>query len=451
MKFKINNRFRAVLGCLLAVGLFFSTPSLAFQQDSLAQEAQVSTATDTVDEGAASPAATEEVADTVSATGGEAAAATTTSTTTSSSSSSASAVDEGTQIDPQVYKNMTYYILLFLIICTVVAIVGKVLSIYELTRKMNGKYNPFANNTFQSVLFLVFLVGFFAMLYYGYAVWGSWAWRDAATEHGKDIDTMFIVTTVIITIVLVVIHLLLLSFPYIYRMRSSDSRAYYYPHNDTIEKIWTIVPAVVLTVLVLFGFFTWRSITNVPEELQKSAIQIEVLGEQFQWQVRYPGNDGEFGKRNYKLTTPMNSYGIDFADKRAWDDIQGSDIVIPVNKSVRFHIISKDIIHSFYIPDFRVQINAVPGMTNYFQFTPTITTEEMREKMNDPKYHFVMLCNKICGSGHYNMQKNVVVVTEEEYKTWLSTQGKYFTEDLQKEFASASSDDAKELATASLN
>src|SRR5690606_23788559 len=116
----------------------------------------------------------------------------------------------------------------------------------------------------------------------------------------------------------------------------------------------------------------------------------------------------------------MSSYAIDYADKRSCDDIQGSDIVIPVNKSVRFHIISKDIIHSFYIPDFRVQINAVPGMTNYFQFTPTITTEEMREKMDDPKYNFVMLCNKICGSGHYNMQKNVVVVTEEEYKTWLS-------------------------------
>src|SRR5690606_3576157 len=270
------------------------------------------------------------------------------------------------------------------------------------------------------------------------------------TEHGERIDTMFIITTVIITIVLVVVHILLLTFPYIYRMRKG-TQAYYYPHNDTIEKIWTIVPAVVLTVLVLFGFFTWRSITNVPEELQKSAIQVEVLGEQFQWQIRYPGADGVIGKRNYKMTTPMNSYGIDFNDKHAWDDIQASDIVIPVNKSVRFHIISKDIIHSFYIPDFRVQINAVPGMTNYFQFTPTMTTEDMREKMNDPKYDFIMLCNKICGSGHYNMQKKVVVVTEEEYKEWLSTQNKYFTEDLQKEFAATNSEDSKELTTASLN
>ncbi|WP_223857684.1 cytochrome c oxidase subunit II [Sphingobacterium micropteri] len=447
MKFKINNRFRAVLGCLLAVGLLFSTPSFAFQQDSLAQDTAVSATADTVDEGEADTAATGVVADTTAADGE---AATATTTTSSSSSSSSTVVDEGSQIDPQVYKNMTYYILLFLIVCTVVAVVGKVLAIYELTRKMNGKYNPFANNTFQSVLLVIFLVAFLGFVYYGYAVWGDWAWRSAVTEHGERIDTMFIITTVIITIVLVLVHILLLTFPYIYRMRKG-TKAYYYPHNDTIEKIWTIVPAVVLTVLVLFGFFTWRSITNVPEDLQKSAIQVEVLGEQFQWQIRYPGADGVIGKRNYKMTTPMNSYGIDFNDKHAWDDIQASDIVIPVNKSVRFHIISKDIIHSFYIPDFRVQINAVPGMTNYFQFTPTMTTEDMREKMNDPKYDFVMLCNKICGSGHYNMQKKVVVVTEEEYKEWLSTQNKYFTEDLQKEFAAVDSGDSKEFTTASLN
>lgn len=450
MKFKINNRFKTVLGCLLAVGLLFSAPSLAFEQDSLAQDTAVSEEvadTDTV----ASEADTAAVADTTAADEAEGDTVAAASSTSSSSGSSAgTTVDEGSQIDPQVYKDMTYYILLFLIVCTIVAVIGKVLSIYELTRKMNGKYNPFANNTFQAWLFLIFLVSFLGFVYYSYAVWGDWAWRAAATEHGEQIDTMFIVTTVITTFVLVIIHILLMTFPYIYRMRKG-TKAYYYPHNDTLEKIWTIVPAVVLTILVLFGFFTWRSIFNIPEELQKSAIQVEVLGEQFQWQVRYPGADGVIGKRNYKLTTPTNSYGIDFNDKHAWDDIQASDIVIPVNKSVRFHIISKDIIHSFYIPDFRVQINAVPGMTNYFQFTPTVTTEEMRERMNDPSYHFVMLCNKICGSGHYNMQKNVIVVTEEEYKEWLSTQNKYFTEDLQKEFAAANSEDTDELTTASLN
>lgn len=442
MKFKINNRFKAVMGCIVAVGLLFSSPSFAAEQDSLAQETTV-----TADSSAVATTAETLVVDTTAAeatVSAKAPASTGWRVTTSG-------IEEGRHIDPQVYKNLLYYVLVFLAVCTAIAVIGKVLSIYDLTRKMNGKFNPFANNKLQGSLLIVFLIAFFSMLYYGYSVWGSWAWRSAVTEHGQKIDNMFIVTTVIITVVLVIIHLLLLSFPYIYRMRSKDSRAYFYPHNDTIEKIWTIIPAVVLTILVLFGFFTWRSITNVPEDLQKSALQIEVMGEQFQWQVRYPGTDGEFGKRNYKLTTATNSYGIDFNDKHAWDDVQASDIVIPVNRSVRFHIISKDIIHSFFIPDFRVQINAVPGMTNYFQFTPTMTTAEMREKMDDPSYNYIMLCNKICGAGHYNMQKNVIVVTEEEYKEWLSTQNKYFTEDLQKEFAAAESPVSQEFATASIN
>jgi len=424
------------MGFVLAVGLFFAVPAMA-SQDTVAVDTTTSVA----------PAAADVVdsATTAVATDSTVAAASSSSTV----SATKAAAEEVKVIDPQVYKNMIYYILLFLIICTVIAVIGKVISIYELTTKMNGKYNPLAGNNFQATLLLVFLVVFLYGVYWSYVHHGGMAWRDAATEHGAKIDTMFIITTIITTFVLVVTHILLFVFSYAYRMRL-DKKAYYYPHNNTIEKIWTIVPAIVLTVLVLFGFFTWRSITNVPEDLQKSAIQVEVLGEQFQWSVRYAGADGEIGKRNYKLTTPTNPYGIDFKDKSSWDDIQGSDIVLPVGKSVRFHIISKDIIHSFYIPDFRVQINAVPGMTNYFQFTPTVTTAEMREKMNDPKYDFVMLCAKICGQGHYNMQKKVVIVTEAEYKEWLATQNKYFTEDLQKEYANTSATEEVNK-TASLN
>ncbi|WP_270089484.1 cytochrome c oxidase subunit II [Sphingobacterium sp. SYP-B4668] len=442
MKFKLHNRFRSIMGCALAMGLFFSTPTFASQDtvavDSAVQTTAVAAPTDSAKVESASTTAVDSAA----------AGATVSST---SSAKSKPVIEEVKKIDPQVYKNLVYYILLFLAICTVVAVVGKVLSLYELVTKMNGKYNPLAGNNLQAILLGLFLIFFLYGLYYGYDVWGRWAWRDAVTEHGKLIDNMFIITTVITTLVLILTHILLLTFPFVYRMRAKR-QAYYYPHNNTIEKIWTIIPAVVLTVLVLFGFFTWRTITNVPEDLQKSALQVEVLGEQFAWSVRYPGADGKIGKRNYKMTTPINPYGIDFNDKNSWDDIQGSDIVLPVNKSVRFHILSKDIIHSFFIPDFRVQINAVPGMTNYFQFTPQVTTAEMRERMNDPKYDFVMLCNKICGSGHYNMQKKVVVVTEKEYKEWLSTQGKYFNEDLQKEFAAQESKENKEevVKTASL-
>ncbi|MDM1049028.1 cytochrome c oxidase subunit II [Sphingobacterium hotanense] len=435
------------MGGLLAINLMLATPLFASIQDT----ATVATQTEQAAVAAPADSAATAVVDSAAAPAATDSTTVAAASSSSSSSSAAAAPKEEKKIDPQVYKNLLYYVFILLIACAVVGVVFKVLSIYSLTKKVNGKYNPLANNTIQAVLLFVFLIAFLAFTYYSYAVWGSWAWREAVTEHGKDIDRMFIITTVIITIVLVLVHILLLTFSLIYRMRAKRT-AYYYPHNDAIERLWTIVPAVVLTILVLFGFFTWRSITNIPEDLKKSALQVEVLGEQFQWTVRYPGNDGVIGKRNYKLTTPTNSYGIDFNDKSSWDDVKGDEIVIPVNKPVRFHILSKDIIHSFYIPDFRVQINAVPGMTNYFQFTPTVTTEEMRDRQNDPAYDYYMLCAKICGSSHYNMKKKVIVVSEAEYKEWLSKQAKFFTEDLQKEFAQKEDNTIKESRiAASLN
>lgn len=456
MKFLIYNRFKFIVGCIFAISIMLYQPALANVQDStenVAVEESAEAVSAEADSSAGNEALDTEAAivdgEDSTATDDEAVASGTSSTLSSTAAAQVTA-DEGSSIDPQVYINFIYYVILFIVICAIVVIVNRILSIYELTQIMNGRYNPLAGNNLQAILLLVFLVFFLWGVYYSYDVWGRWAFRAAATEHGKKIDVMFIITTIITTFVLVVMHIVIFTFTYIYRMRV-NKKAYFYPHNNTLEKIWTVVPATVLTILVLFGFFTWREITNIPEDLQKSAIQIEVLGEQFQWHVRYPGGDGEIGKRNYRMTTPTNPYGIDFTDKNSWDDIQAGDIVIPVNQSVRFHIISKDILHSFYIPDFRVQMNAVPGMTNYFQFTPTITTAEMRDKMDDQSYDFVMLCAKICGTGHYNMQKKVVVVTDEEYKEWLGKQGKYFTEDLQKEFAAMEQEESSDLASTTLN
>lgn len=336
-------------------------------------------------------------------------------------------------IDPQVYVNFFYYALLFFLVCVLVAVIGRILKVYELTRMMNGRDTVYYMYNVHATLFLVSLIAGLYGVYWSYAHHGAQSWREAATEHGKEIDMMFLVTTIITTIVLVLTHIGLFGFAFKYRA-TPTRKAYFYPHNNTIEKVWTIVPAVVLTILVLFGFFTWRSITNVSEEDQQNALLIEVTGEQFAWTVRYPGRDGKIGERNYKLTTPLNSLGIDFNDKNSWDDQLGGEIVLPVNRPVRVQITSKDILHSFYIPDFRVQMNAVPGMKTYFQFTPTITTEEMRDKLGDYNYDFVMLCAKICGGGHYNMQKRVRVVTEEEYQEWLNEQPYFFTEDLRKEF-----------------
>ncbi len=349
------------------------------------------------------------------------------------------------------YKTGAYYLLLFILLCVFYGVIVKVLDVYALSRDIQGRKGPkFDLRKFQGILFIVFLLAGLYGVYWSYAVQGPMSMQESASEHGLDIDFMFNVTTIITTIVFVLTHIALFWFSYRYR-GSEKKKAYFYPHNNALERIWTIVPAIALTVLVLLGFFTWRNITNVSEEDQKKALNIEVVGEQFKWNLRYSGEDNSIGKRNFKLTTPTNGLGIDFKDQKSWDDKLVGEIVIPVGKPVRFTIGSKDILHSFYLPDFRVQINAVPGMPTYFQFTPRLTTAQMREKRNDPAYDYVLLCAKICGSGHYNMQAKVTVVSEAEYATWIAKQPLYYNDDVKKELQLAEQKSADENNKIALN
>jgi len=348
------------------------------------------------------------------------------------------------------YKSFAYYSLLFFLFCVFIGIIGKALRAYELTRAIQGKTEGINWNRIQGVLFaFALLVGLYGA-YWSYINQGSMINHTSGSVHGEQIDFMFNVTLVITTIVFVITHILLFGFAYKY-IGSNKRKAYYYPHNNALERLWTVVPAIVLTVLVLLGFFTWRGITNISEADQKKALNIEVTGEQFKWTVRYAGSDNQVGLRNYKLTTPTNNLGIDFRDQKSWDDKIAGDIVLPVNRSVRFTINSKDILHSFYIPEFRVQMNAVPGMPTYFQFTPKYTTEEMREKTNNPTYDYVLLCAKICGSGHYNMQVKVKVVSEQEYQEWLVQQPLFYNDDVKKEMQMASQKAAAETNKMAFN
>jgi cytochrome c oxidase subunit 2 len=231
-------------------------------------------------------------------------------------------------------------------------------------------------------------------------------------------------------IVFFITQILLFVFLFVYRY-SNKRRAYFLPHNNTIEKVWTIVPAVVLTILVVFGFFTWRSVTNTANV--KGDINIDVTGHQFAWELRYPGPDGKLGRKDYRKVTGLNNLGINFQDRNSFDDLKADTIVIPVNKSIRINIFAQDVIHSVYMPYFRVQMNAVPGLPTFFKFVPTITTSDMRTKTDNPKFEYLLYCNKICGGGHYNMQKIVRVVTDAEYHSWLAQQKPYLSDGLKKE------------------
>jgi len=352
-----------------------------------------------------------------------------------SASSNATATDSGdtSAQTAGMWSTVGYYVLLFLIVCIVVAILGKIFKVYDLTLQMQGKKGVNWNNA-MAYGFIIFLVIGAVGVYYSFSVHGAMTLvGDAVSVHGKTLDTMFWVTTVITFFVFVLTQVLLFTFAF--RYQGSDKRkAYYYPHNNTIEKIWTVAPAIVLTILVVFGFLTWRKITNtVDAKGEPASLNVDVTGHQFAWEIRYPGRDGKLGLKNYKLITGSNKLGVNYQDKNSFDDLQADTILLPVNKSVRLNIIAQDVIHSVYMPNFRVQINAVPGLPTYFKFTPTKTTAEMRAELDQPEFNYHLYCNKICGGGHYNMQKLVVVVTEAEYQNWLTQQKPYLSEQLKKD------------------
>ncbi len=345
----------------------------------------------------------------------------------SQSVSTADSVSEAAK--SAMWMGVGYYILLFFVVCLCIAVFGRIIKIYDLTLAMQGK-KGFSWNNAMGIICAIFLVFGLYGAYWSLTVQGSMRLPESASAHGVAIDNMFLVTSIVTLIVFFITQGLLFGFSFLYR--ASDKRkAYFLPHNNTIEKVWTILPAIVLTLLVVFGFFTWQKIENSAEA--KGDMDIDVTGHQFAWELRYPGNDGKLGSLNYTLTTSQNKLGIDFKDKNSLDDLQADTLVLPVFKSIRLNIHAQDVIHSVYMPHFRLQQNAVPGLPTYFKFTPTITTAGMRIKTDNPKFEYLLYCNKICGSAHYNMQKVVRVVTQSEYQDWIARQKPYLNDKLKQE------------------
>lgn len=238
-----------------------------------------------------------------------------------------------------------------------------------------------------------------------------WWLPPLASQHGKAIDTLFTVTLVITGIVFVLVQSLLAFL--VFRFAGSEERrAVHFTENKTLELVWTIVPAVILTTLIFFGGRLWSSmqIAEPPED----AFKVEIWGEQFRWTIRYPGKDGKFGRTDLKLVSVENPLGIDKNDPASKDDIfffaGEENLHIPFNKPVVVYLRSKDVIHSFYVPHFRVKQDAVPGMVTRTWFIPT------------KKGEFEFACTELCGLGHYMMRGVIVVEDEKKVKEWLSEQ-----------------------------
>jgi cytochrome c oxidase subunit 2 len=281
---------------------------------------------------------------------------------------------------------------------------------------------------------------------------------NSAAAHGPELDNLMIISMALIFFVQTVTQFILHYFAFKYR-GEKGKEVLFYADNNFLEAIWTIIPTIVLAGLIIYGLFTWNDIMDVSDE--EDPLIVELYAQQFNWKARYGGEDNVLGKANVRLIDldRANILGVAEDDPNAQDDVIVTELHLPIGRPVLFKMRSQDVLHSAYMPHFRAQMNCVPGMVTQFGFTPTVTTAEMRETQDmkdkvqninairtekskklmangeealEPyEFDYLLLCNKICGKSHYNMQMKIIVETQEEYDAWMKEQ-KTFANSLNK-------------------
>ncbi len=314
---------------------------------------------------------------------------------------------------------MTNVLIALVVLLTIAAMVqlvrvNELLS--EITNKDTNEVTDDDNNK-NGILFLIIGFGFLAFVIWQMITWDHLLLPPASSIHGAEIDTLMKVSMTLILVVFFALSPMLFYFAYKYRGRK-ENKAYFFAHNNKLEIFWTVVPTIILTALIVYGLRTWDRAMN--PDISEATV-IEVYSKQFDWTARYSGIDNVLGDANYKLVEGRNTLGVDINDKNSADDIVVREVHLPVNKPVLLKFRSRDVIHSAFLPHFRVQMNCVPGLSTQFAFTPTKTTAEMKDSEGED-FEYVLLCNKICGSAHFNMQMKFIVESEEDYNKWISSQ-----------------------------
>ena len=289
------------------------------------------------------------------------------------------------------------------------------------------KKNLEQNNKINGFLMMVFLVLGLIGVYWCNELFKGKILGESASDHGIKIDRMLRITFWITGIVFLITQVLLFWFSYKYQY-SEKRKVYYFPHDNRLELIWTVIPAIALTVLVGFGLIYWFSITG---DAPKDALQIEVTGKQFNWIFRYPGKDGIFGNKYFKNIDDQknNQLGLLWDDPASHDDIVvNTTVYLIVNKPVKFIINSRDVIHDVGLAHFRMKMDAVPGTPTTMWFTPLYTTEEMKKKTGNPDFEYELSCDQMCGKGHFSMRGVVKVVSEQEFILWRAKQASNYAQ-----------------------
>ena len=343
-----------------------------------------------------------------------------------------------------------------LLTLTVLALISialwQITKIFELSqpKKTNTQVADDDDNRWNGQLMFAFLIFIYAITLFSFWKWGDVLLPDASSEHGIEYDNLMWISFAIIFFTQTITQALSHYFAYKYR-GEKGKKALFYADNDRLEAIWTIIPVIALAGLILYGLYTWTDIMTIEEN--DDALVVELYAQQFNWKARYAGDDGVLGDANVRFLQDFdgkNLVGIDATDPNGFDDVVVQELHLPAGREIIFKMRSQDVLHSAYMPHFRAQMNCVPGMITEFAFTPTVTTEDMRQtddikakvkKINTIRrensqallakgeealepyvFDYLLLCNKICGASHYNMQMKIVVETPEEFEKWMTNQ-----------------------------
>jgi cytochrome c oxidase subunit 2 len=380
-------------------------------------------------------------------------------------------------------------LVILVIVLAIIAIVQltKVYEFTRALRKSKEEDISPADNKLQANLMLVWMIVFFIGTLVLYVRYGDYL-PESASEHGKDVDWLMSINLWMITIMFFIVNamLFIVSWKYYYR---KDRKAKFFLHDNKLEMIWTLVPGVSMAFIIVFGLITWNKITGPASEgallVEVYSKQFDwtarypgdnnefgaanynlistdnamgiVTKEKVQAKLDQIDADIESIKsqleENKKVPVMPESYVETLQDKiyrlerhkqrildigeyktaagvSDWeagndDKMVKGEMHIPLGKEIEFIFRSQDVIHSAYMPHFRAQMNTVPGVPTRFKMTPTISTKEMRQKLGNEEFDYILLCNKICGAAHFNMQMTVVVDTPEEYEVWLKGQKEF--------------------------
>ena len=348
---------------------------------------------------------------------------------------------------------------------------------------------PESENRFTANLMIIFMISLHSFLIWLMLDYGHIGLGPAASTQGVIIDGLYHLQWILVFIVYFVCVTILFYFAWKYA-RKPGVKAYYYPHNNKLEMIWTTIPSAILSVMILVGLKAWNEITSPATAEYEN---VEIFAEQFKWTARYSGMDNKLGEFDYKLTTDDNPYAImtkdniensltlmreggpgvagikqmeeqlndasliltvaerkklvhdlhrnerlanllesmevtykDSLDDLAYDDVLVEDsLVLLKGQKYNFHLRSKDVIHSVYFPQFRQQMNTVPGLTTFIKLQPIYSSDEMKVLTDNPEYEFALMCNKICGTSHYKMKMSIRVLGPEEFLEWQKSKSTY--------------------------